>query len=349
MRPLLLPTSSALTATTAMLGSVSLALAGTSGAPAAAKAAAPLIDAAPVTLRAVTPPPLALLRSEVSPPETYVVVAGDTVSGIAERFGLATADVLARNGLDWSSLIHPGDELKLSGTAAADAEADRGPGDAPGTAAGNGSGPVASRVVTSGDTLWAIAAEAGVSLDALLTANALARDAIIYPGQSLALPGAADAAAPTDAAPMEPATASVEASAVVLDDEQIANARIIIQVGRERGVPDRGIAIALGTAMVESWIRNLDWGDRDSLGLFQQRPSAGWGTADQILDPARAAAVFYGGPGDPNGDATRGLLDIPGWDALPYAEAAQAVQISAHPDRYAAWEQQAYAWISALG
>ena len=58
---------------------------------------------------------------------------------------------------------------------------------------------------------------------------------------------------------------------------------------------------------------------------------------------------FYGGPGDPNGDATRGLLDIPGWDALPYAEAAQAVQISAHPDRYAAWEQQAYAWISALG
>lgn len=331
-----------------MLGSVSLALAGTSGAPAAAKAAAPLIDAAPVTLRAVTPPPLALLRSEVSPPETYVVVAGDTVSGIAERFGLDTADVLARNGLDWSSLIHPGDELKMSGTAA-DAEADRGPGDAPGTAAGNGSGPVASRIVTSGDTLWAIAAEAGVSLDALLTANALARDAIIYPGQSLALPGAADAAAPADATPVEPAPASVEASAVVLDDEQIANARIIIQVGRERGVPDRGIAIALGTAMVESWIRNLDWGDRDSLGLFQQRPSAGWGTADQILDPARATAVFYGGPGDPNGVATRGLLDIPGWDALPYAEAAQAVQISAHPDRYAAWEQQAYAWISALG
>ena len=208
---------------------------------------------------------------------------------------------------------------------------------------------MAARVVTSGDTLWAIAAEAGVSLDALLTANELARDAIIYPGQSLALPGTVDAAAPADAAPVEPARASVEAPVVELDDEQIANARIIIQVGRERGVPDRGIAIALGTAMVESWIRNLDWGDRDSLGLFQQRPSAGWGTADQILDPARAAAVFYGGPGDPNGDATRGLLDIPGWDALPYAEAAQAVQISAHPDRYAAWEQQAYAWISALG
>ncbi|MBN9177040.1 MAG: LysM peptidoglycan-binding domain-containing protein [Microbacterium sp.] len=340
MRSLLLPTPSALTATTAVLGSVSLALSGAPAPTAGARA-----DAAPVLLRAVTPPPHAFLRAALAAPDTYVVVAGDTVSGIAERFELATGDVLARNGLDWSSIIHPGDELTLSGAAATVGPA----ADASAPAATDTPAAAASRVVVAGDTLWAIAADAGVSLDALLAANALPPGAIIYPGQSLALPGPAESPAPASA----PATASVPAadapSVAGLDDDQIANARIIIRVGRERGVPDRGIAIALGTAMVESWIRNLDWGDRDSLGLFQQRPSTGWGTSDEILDPARAAAAFYGGPDDPGGDATRGLLDVPGWESLPYADAAQAVQVSAHPDRYAAWEQQAYAWLAALG
>ena len=144
-------------------------------------------------------------------------------------------------------------------------------------------------------------------------------------------------------------TASQPAGPLTLDAVQLHHASTINAVGMARGLPERARIIAIATAWQESNLRNLDHGDLDSLGLFQQRPSAGWGTVDQILDPARAAAVFYGGPGDPNGDATRGLLDIPGWDALPYAEAAQAVQISAHPDRYAAWEQQAYAWISALG
>ena len=82
----------------------------------------------------------------------------------------------------------------------------------------------------------------------------------------------------------------------MLDAEQIENARIIIEVGRSRGVSERGIAIALATGMVESWLRNLDWGDRDSLGLFQQRPSTGWGTEDEVRDPYRAAAAFFGGP-----------------------------------------------------
>ena len=59
--------------------------------------------------------------------------------------------------------------------------------------------------------------------------------------------------------------------------------------------------------------------------------------------------VFFGGDGDPNGYTTRGLLDIPGWEAMSYAEAAQAVQISAYPDRYARWEQPAYAWLAAHG
>ena len=76
-----------------------------------------------------------------------------------------------------------------------------------------------------------------------------------------------------------------------------------MQVGRQLGVPDRGIAIALGAAMQESGMRNLDWGDRDSLGLFQQRPSTGWGTAAQVRDPVRPTKAFYGGPSDPNGIA----------------------------------------------
>jgi hypothetical protein len=100
--------------------------------------------------------------------------------------------------------------------------------------------------------------------------------------------------------------------------------------------------------MQESGLHNLSWGDRDSLGLFQQRPSAGWGTPAQISDPDRATRAFYGGPKDPNGSDTRGLLDIPGWQHMTFTQAAQAVQISAFPDAYAQWEKYAVAWLAAL-
>lgn len=331
--------------------------------------------------------------------ETHTVVLGDTVSRIAAAHGLRTADVLAWNGLDRTSVIRPGDVLRLTGAAAA-------PAAAPAPVAATHT--VATHTVAPGDTAWAIAASHGVTVDGLLSANGLDRNAVIYPGQTLAIPGAtpaAAAAAPVATAELTPiaeathtvaagdtvtaiaarhglgldavlaangldrasiiypgqaliipgaaavpAVAAVPAASVAgLDAEQVQNARIIIQVGRDRGVPDRGIAIALATAMVESWIRNLDWGDRDSLGLFQQRPSTGWGTPAQVTDPAHAAALFYGGPGDPNGSATRGLLDIPGWESMRFTDAAQAVQISAFPERYGEWEQQAYAWLAALG
>lgn len=183
-----------------------------------------------------------------------------------------------------------------------------------------------------------------MSVDAVLAANGLSRASIIYPGDVLQIPSPAASPAPA------PAPASVgPATAPGLDAEQSENARLIIRIGRELGVSDRGILIALGTAMQESWLRNLDWGDRDSLGLFQQRPSAGWGSAELILDRERSTRVFYGGSSDPNGPATRGLLDIPGWESLPYADAAQAVQISAYPDRYAQWEQPATVWLAVLG
>jgi hypothetical protein len=114
------------------------------------------------------------------------------------------------------------------------------------------------------------------------------------------------------------------------------------------GVPDYGIVIALATAMQESSLRNIDWGDRDSVGLYQQRPSTGWGTVEQILDQAYATRLFFGGPSNPNKGRTRGLLDISGWESMALTVAAQRVQISAYPDAYAKWEASAWAWLYEL-
>lgn len=260
---------------------------------------------------------------------SHTVVAGDTISAIAKRYGTTTQKMLAANGLGWSSIIYPGQKLRVPGKSTPPAAA------APVTPAAPAAPSAgATYVVVAGDTISAIAQRHGVSVQAVLSANGLSSSSIIYPGQKLAVPGKARPAA---------------ASTAGLDAEQIENARLIIKIGRELGVSDRGIAVALGTAMQESWIRNLDWGDRDSLGLFQQRPSTGWGTADQVRDRVRSIKAFYGGAGDPNGTRTRGLLDIPGWERMTYAQAAQAVQISAYPDRYARWEKPAYAWLAALG
>ncbi|NED97931.1 M23 family metallopeptidase [Phytoactinopolyspora alkaliphila] len=137
-----------------------------------------------------------------------------------------------------------------------------------------------------------------------------------------------------------------------LDDEQSRVARIIIAEGQKAGVPRRGLIVALVTAAVESGVRNLDYGDRDSLGVFQQRPSMGWGTPGQIMDVSYAARAFYGGPGGPNslGAASEppGLLDIAEWHRIPVGDAAQAVQRSAYPERYGRWEQRARAWLADL-
>src|SRR5680860_410768 len=127
-----------------------------------------------------------------------------------------------------------------------------------------------------------------------------------------------------------------------LDGEQAANARVIVSVGQQRGVPARGLVVALMTAMQESTLRNLPYGDRDSLGLFQQRPSTGWGSPEQVMDPASSAAAFYGGPASPTPNP--GLLDVVGWEQMPATVAAQAVQRSAYPEAYATWESSAGAW-----
>lgn len=120
-----------------------------------------------------------------------------------------------------------------------------------------------------------------------------------------------------------------------LSEEQKQNARTIIGVGKGASVPEYGWVIALATSMQESTLVNVDYGDRDSLGLFQQRTSQGWGTEAQILDPVLSSKAFYGvAAHTPN----PGLLDISGWQSMTVTQAAQAVQRSAYPDAYAKWE-----------
>jgi hypothetical protein len=122
-----------------------------------------------------------------------------------------------------------------------------------------------------------------------------------------------------------------------LDLEQGANATTIAAVGKRMGLPDHAVSIALATAYLESNLHNLAHGDRDSLGLFQQRPSQGWGTPTQIMTPHYAAAAFY-----------QHLAKVPGWQVIPVTDAAQRVQRSALPDGYAQFEPKARALAEAL-
>ncbi|MGY1810189.1 hypothetical protein ACI8AF_22715 [Blastococcus sp. SYSU D00669] len=126
--------------------------------------------------------------------------------------------------------------------------------------------------------------------------------------------------------PVATAQCTLPATGITLTAEQIANARTIAQVGWDRGLPERAVVIALATAMQESRLRNLDYGDRDSLGLFQQRPSMGWGTPEQVQDPVYAAGKFYDG-----------LVQVPDWQTGELTLVADAVQRSAFPYAYGKW------------
>lgn len=128
-----------------------------------------------------------------------------------------------------------------------------------------------------------------------------------------------------------------DGSSYTLSGEQARNAALIAAVAMHRGMPARAATIGIATALQESSLLNLDHGDRDSLGLFQQRPSQGWGTPDQIMDPVYAANAFY--------DA---LGKLPGYESMSVNDAAQAVQRSGHPDAYAKHEQLARAFASAF-
>ncbi|MCT1445876.1 MULTISPECIES: peptidoglycan-binding protein [Brevibacterium] len=128
------------------------------------------------------------------------------------------------------------------------------------------------------------------------------------------------------------------ASVNQLNQQQIDNARLIIAVGRGGGFDDEAIRIALMTALQESSLRNISHGDRDSVGLFQQRPSQGWGDPSELTDPVFATKSFYGiNPEIEN----PGLNQIENWDSMTPTEAAQAVQRSAYPNAYGQWESLA--------
>ncbi|MFE3519898.1 hypothetical protein [Streptomyces sp. NPDC059166] len=122
-----------------------------------------------------------------------------------------------------------------------------------------------------------------------------------------------------------------------LSPDQAANAATISAVGTSRGLPERAVTIALATALQESALRNIDHGDRDSLGLFQQRPSQGWGTPEQIMDPVYSSGKFY-----------EHLAEVPGYSRLPLTEAAQRVQKSGFPQAYAKHEPDAALLSAAL-
>ena len=126
------------------------------------------------------------------------------------------------------------------------------------------------------------------------------------------------------------------------DAEQLTNTATIVEVGHTRQVPPWGWVIATATAIQESHLRNLPHlgqdNDHDSIGLFQQRPSQGWGTTQQLSDPAYQAEAFF--------DA---LLDVDGWHEMPLTRAAQAVQKSAHPDAYAPHTTDAIGLVTEVG
>jgi hypothetical protein len=188
----------------------------------------------------------------------------------------------------------------------------------------------------------------------------------VDPGADAAA-GAEAAAAPQAAPPAPPAPAlakpappkkqlppgHVESGPVAgLTDVQMNNAKAIVWTGVDMKMPRRALVIAVATAMQESTLLNrasevlpeskryphqgTGW-DHDSVGLFQQRTSTGWGRVDQLMDPAYASQQFY-----------QALMRVPGWQRMPLAVAAQSVQVSAFPDHYAKHESAAQTIVNAL-
>lgn len=131
--------------------------------------------------------------------------------------------------------------------------------------------------------------------------------------------------------------AEVGNTVVEVDLEQAKWVSLMAASGQRRGLPPRATTIAIATAYQESKIHNIDYGDRDSVGLFQQRPSQGWGSVDQILDPNYSIGAFYDG-----------LVNIKDYQTMPITDAAQAVQRSGFPTAYARHESNARALASSL-
>ncbi|MET9300893.1 hypothetical protein ABZX66_16340 [Micromonospora aurantiaca] len=177
----------------------------------------------------------------------------------------------------------------------------------------------------------------------------------IAPPAAAALPPPAPTPSATPATkkpPHKPAPPKRPRPVAGLDQRQMDNAKDIVDVGREMKMPRRALVVAVATAMQESDLYNLasdvlpesfdhphqgSGSDHDSVGLFQQRPSSGWGTVAQLMRPAYAARAFYAA-----------LREVPGWADMSVTAAAQAVQVSAYPDAYARHEKRATTVVAAL-
>jgi LysM repeat protein len=246
---------------------------------------------------------------------------GDTVFDIAARHGVSTASVLALNGLGWRSHLTAGQTVLVK-------PAEQRP------AAAAVVDELHRHRVSGAETISSIAQRHGVATAAVLLANGLSRGSTVRPGQQLVIP--------------VPNLRKTGSGAVVLTGEMRDNARTVLEVGRNAGVPDDGIVIALTAAMQDSSLHNLAFGEADAVGLFQQRPSLGWGDETALLDPRLAAIAFFGGSGSGIVAPAAGLLDVGGWEFMSVGEAAHAVQRGASPAAYGKWERSARDWLQDL-
>ncbi|MBQ1046994.1 hypothetical protein KBX50_00680 [Micromonospora sp. C51] len=173
---------------------------------------------------------------------------------------------------------------------------------------------------------------AGLAFTGGLFAGPVAAHADVTPVKTV--PVAAVQADKPDMGKLLPHGAPANQSTIELNDEQIANVKAIIAATKKAGMDERAAVVSIATALQESKLENLghlgDRNDHDSQGLFQQRPSSGWGTVEQITDPEYSTLAFL-----------KGLKQVDGWQDMPLTQAAQTVQVSAYPDHYAQWEQQA--------
>ncbi|MFI7249098.1 hypothetical protein [Micromonospora chalcea] len=181
-------------------------------------------------------------------------------------------------------------------------------------------------------------------MNTILRKSILGIAGLAFTGGVFAGPVAAHAADTTASA--KPVSVSVQGDKLIphgvqgnqsridLDDEQTKNVKAIIAATKKAGMDERAAVVSIATALQESKLENLghlgDRNDHDSQGLFQQRPSSGWGTVEQITDPEYSTTAFL-----------KGLKQVDGWQDMPLTKAAQTVQVSAYPDHYAQWEQQA--------
>lgn len=291
--------------------------------------------------------------AESSDEAGYLVQAGDTLASIAKTHAISISSLRELNGLTKNSIIYVGQKLVFNQSAKTPATENP----TPATKTPEHGTPTASvlaedissldpmrptgtctvhgfHTVQAGETVSRISAIYGVSTQSVLSANSLGWSSTIYVGQQLSIPGIHE----IQHCP----------SQTKLNQEMRTNAQVIFKVGKALGVSDYGIVIALATAMQESSLKNINYGDRDSIGLFQQRPSMGWGTVSEIMDPEYSSRAFFGGQTGPNFGRTPGLLDIKNWSTMTLTKASQAVQISAFPDAYQKWELSAWSWFDLM-